>query len=344
MDFTGQIKLEGPCAVAGGGYSDVWIGLLNSSKTGHGQEVKVAVKVIRSHHYGESESDSILKKRLARELDVWKQLKHPNILPLYGTVSGFGPYNSLVCPWMENGSISRYMEKWGDILSMSDRLQLLCEVADGLQYLHHHGIVHGDLTGSNILIDDRGKACLCDFGLSNIVTEFQEVFSNHSTISGAIRWADATLFTAQAAQADENDENEHPILTLTDRSDIYSFGSVTLEILSGRIPYHYIRSDAQVIFELARGKKPRRPATSFVTDAQWAFISSCWHDDPVLRPGVEEVVNTVQVLLRASLDFRRHTGSVWDTGLLDGALEPQGGAAVDTSRRRSEPLRNGPQQ
>ncbi|KAE9403429.1 hypothetical protein BT96DRAFT_990287 [Gymnopus androsaceus JB14] len=211
MDFTGQVTLEGRSAVAGGGYSDVWRGILNSSKNGRGQELKVAVKVIRSHQYGDVESEDILKRRLARELDVWKQLKHPNILPLYGTVSGFGRYDSLVCPWMENGSVSRYMEKWGDIMSMTDRLQVLCEVAEGLRYLHSHGIVHGDLTGSNILIDDNRRACLCDFGLSNIVTEFQGVFSSHSTISGAIRWADATLFTNQAAQVESDDLDEPPM-------------------------------------------------------------------------------------------------------------------------------------
>lgn len=48
-----------------------------------------------------------------------------HIYKVYGTTSGFGPYDSLVCPWMENGSVSRYMEKWGDIMSMTDRLQLV---------------------------------------------------------------------------------------------------------------------------------------------------------------------------------------------------------------------------
>jgi hypothetical protein len=229
MDLTGQIALLGRSAVAGGGYSDVWRAILNSSKDGNGQELMVAVKVIRSH-YGGSEGEAVLKRRLARELDVWKQLKHPNILPLYGTTSGFGPYDSLVCPWMENGSVSKYMEKWGDILSMTDRLQLLCEVAEGLRYLHSHGVIHGDLTGSNILIDDNRCARLCDFGLSN---DFQSALSSHSTISGAIRWADATLYIPQDTQAESEDE-ESAFPPPTNKSDIYSFGSVTLEVSSHR--------------------------------------------------------------------------------------------------------------
>ncbi|KAF5391073.1 hypothetical protein D9757_003117 [Collybiopsis confluens] len=229
MDFTGHVTLSGRSAVAGGGYSDVWMAILNSTKDGCGQELRVAVKVIRSHH-GDSEDGGMLRKKLTKELGVWKQLKHPNILPLYGTVSGFGPLEGLVCPWMEYGNVSRYMAKWGDILSVLDRLQLLCEVADGLQYLHSHGIVHGDLTGSNILIDDNKHACLCDFGLSSIVSGVQSSFSNRSTIAGAIRWADATLFMAQATQTEDS---ERPFPLPTKKSDIYSFGSVTLEILSG---------------------------------------------------------------------------------------------------------------
>ncbi|KAJ4480939.1 hypothetical protein J3R30DRAFT_3287727 [Lentinula aciculospora] len=341
MDFTGQISLLGGCAVAGGGYSDVWKAILNSKEDMHGQELRVAVKVIRSH-YGNSENESMLRRRLARELDVWKQLKHPNILPLYGTTSGFGPYDSLVCPWMENGSVSRYMENWGDILTMTDRLQLLCEVAEGLRYLHFHGIVHGDLTGSNILIDDNKHACLCDFGLSSIVNEYQNVSSTRSTISGAIRWADATLFMAQATQSvigEDSDKRQQLTLMLTTKSDIYSFGSVTLEILSGRIPYHYIRGDAQVIFEMAQGRKPRRPNASFVTDSQWHFIESkCWHDVPDLRPSAEEVVNTMRVLLRASLEFRRYTADVWNREPEEMSLGNDSSDILNLSRRHSEPL------
>jgi len=198
--------------------------------------------------------------------------------------------------------VSKYMERRGDILSMTDRLQLLCEVADGLNYLHENSIVHGDLTGSNILIDDSGKALLCDFGLSSIVVEICGTSSLTSCIGGAVRWADSSLYSL----SNDDDEDRAPPV-LTTRSDIYSFGSVTLEILSGRVPYHYLRSDAQVVIELHKGNKPRRPAQSFVTDTQWAFIQHCWAADPDTRPDSGEVVRAIGALHRASLEFRRHT-------------------------------------
>jgi len=224
------------------------------------------------------------------------------VLKLLGTVSDFGPYDSMVCPWLEQGSVSKYMERRGDILSMTDRLQLLCEVADGLNYLHENLIVHGDLTGSNILIDDEGKAKLCDFGLSSIVVEFCGTSSLTSCIGGAVRWADASLYSLST---DDDEVQETPALTT--RSDIYSFGSVTLEILSGRMPYFYIKTDAQVVIEIHKGNRPRRPAQSFVTDAQWEFIQRCWAGNPEERPDCAEVVRSIKALHHASLEFRRHT-------------------------------------
>ncbi|KAF8073945.1 TKL/TKL-ccin protein kinase, partial [Lyophyllum atratum] len=283
LDLTGKITREGRYPSAHGGFSDVWKGVWHDADRAR----NVAVKVLRSR-IDDPEMEEKMIRRLRRELSIWKNLDHPHILGLHGTASDFGHYSSMVCPWMEHGSVSKHMERCGDIMSTSDRLKLLCEVADGLSYLHSRSIVHGDLTGSNILITDEGKACLCDFGLSTIVADFQGTSYFTSTIGGAVRWADALLYRI-------HEEGEKPPAIST-RSDIYSFGSVMLEVLSGRIPYHYIRTDPQVIIELHRGHKPRRPAQSFVSNRQWSFIESCWSDDVDRRPDIEEVCRTMQTL------------------------------------------------
>jgi hypothetical protein len=299
LDLTGQIRREGSYPQAHGGFADVWKGVWDRQP-----DRWVAIKVLRSR-LDDPQMERKMNKRLARELSVWKRLDHKHVLKLLGTVSDFGPYDSMVCPWLEQGSVSKYMERRGDILSMTDRLQLLCEVADGLSYLHENLIVHGDLTGSNILIDDEGKAKLCDFGLSTILVEFCPTSSLTSCIGGAVRWADASLYSISTD--DDSDEAAQEPPALTTRSDIYSFGSVTLEILSGRMPYFYIKTDAQVVIEIHKGNKPRRPAQSFVTDAQWAFIQHCWAADPDERPDCAEVGRAIKALHHASLEFRRHT-------------------------------------
>ena len=150
------------------------------------------------------------------------------------------------------------------------------EVAEGLAYLHISSVIHGDLTGSNVLLTNDLKAQLCDFGLSTVVmqSDSQTPGSFTSGLGGAVRWADSALF-AGLHTASEDDEWHPPPLTY--KSDVYSLGSVILEvgfvlqsstshplpelspqILSGRQPYHYIATDAQVVIELHKGNKPRR--------------------------------------------------------------------------------------
>ncbi|KAF5382664.1 hypothetical protein D9615_002721 [Tricholomella constricta] len=287
LDLTGKITREGRYPSAHGGFSDVWKGVWHDDD----RERNVAVKVLRSR-IDDPEMEEKMIRRLQRELSIWKNLDHPHILSLHGTASDFGHYSSMVCPWMEHGSVSKHMERCGDIMSTSDRLKLLVEVAEGLSYLHSRSIIHGDLTGSNILITDDGKACLCDFGLSSIVVEFHGTSYFTSTIGGAVRWADALLYRLHPEDGQPPAVSKH--------SDIYSFGSVMLEVLSGRIPYHYIRTDAQVVIELHRGTKPRRPAKSFVSDSQWSFMERCWDDDPERRPNAGEVCRIVEAFYDAS--------------------------------------------
>lgn len=67
------------------------------------------------------------RQRLSREVHVWKRLKHPNIVPLYGTTSDFGLSFStgMVSPWMHNGDLITFLRKTGFKLSVSDRFQIV---------------------------------------------------------------------------------------------------------------------------------------------------------------------------------------------------------------------------
>ncbi|KAF5332421.1 hypothetical protein D9758_015109 [Tetrapyrgos nigripes] len=224
VDLMVRVEKIGRFPEAHSGFADVWKGVW---KDVHGHERTVAVKVLRSC-IGDPKMDDTVQKRLARELA--------------GTVSGFGTYVSMVWPWLDNGSVTRYMERCGDILSMPDRLQILVEVAGRLAYLHSHDIVHGDLSGASILIGNERRACLCDFGLSSFIANFEST-TMYSTISGAVRWADAFLYKMQM----EEDQVPKP----TPCSDIYSFGSVTLEVA-----YH--------------------TTTSVLTLSLWRDCVQCW--------------------------------------------------------------------
>jgi len=170
-------------------------------------------------------------------------------------------------------------------------------------------VVHGDLTGSNILINAEGKPCLCDFGLSKIMVEFEGT-SYFTGTRGAVRWAASELYRGN------DDEDYVPVINK--ECDIYSFGSVMLQVLSGKIPYYYFKRDGQVVIQLHHGITPKRPNITWVTDKVWDFIEGCWAE-PMQRPTIGEV-----------RDFVRHYRA--------GREEPSNTAKSDVEPSRSSKL------
>jgi serine/threonine protein kinase len=89
-----------------------------------GKRNRVSQATLLVDKYDSSKMCSIFK-RLRRELKVWQRLNHDNVLPLYGTTSDFGPYSSMVCPWVDNGSLSKYLERRGATLTLRERFGIV---------------------------------------------------------------------------------------------------------------------------------------------------------------------------------------------------------------------------
>ncbi|KAF8548432.1 kinase-like protein [Imleria badia] len=279
-DLSMYITRDGEFPVAAGGCADIYKGTLRFPP----KTIKVAIKVIKV--YSAEDNHPKKTKRLRREIKVWMKLNHPNVLSLFGITSGFGPFPAMVCPWLENGTLTSYLECCGAILQI---LALTCDVASGLQYLHWQSIVHGDLSGSNVLIDANGRARIADFGLSTILDEIGSTFATSSTGKprGTLRWAAPELLDL-VDHGDAKTQHTGP----TTQSDIYSFGGIMFQILSGKVPYHYYSRDMQIVAAIFKGETTTRPDNPRVTDNRWGFIQRCWSSfrNVVQRPSSEEVV------------------------------------------------------
>ncbi|EPQ55727.1 kinase-like protein [Gloeophyllum trabeum ATCC 11539] len=292
LNLTHQIYDRGDHPANSGGYGDIYHALWDVGGRTH----KVAIKVLRPRG-DDVEMQRKIEKRLKRELSVWRRLKHKHIVPLYGIVFGCGPFMAMVCPWKENGSLTGYVQSHRERLKLCDLLWLLCQIASGLHYLHGLDpvVVHGDLTGSNILIDEHGVAFLCDFGLSKMITEASG--SSSSLIAGSMRWAAPEIYVP-------NPQGAPPLIGT--ECDIYSFGSVMLQTLSRDIPYHYWTGlqTIKILWALRDGVKPLRPTDkdSYVSDEYWDFIHCCWASNPAGRPSASQVLDRLQAFLQAELD------------------------------------------
>ncbi|KAJ8582952.1 kinase-like protein [Rhizopogon salebrosus TDB-379] len=264
-----------------GDLSDVYRCTMVSKSCGR---TEVAVKSLRILDLSEEEIKT-LRKIIHREVHAWATLHHQNILRFFGTTSGFGPLPAFVTPWMERGSLTNYLSHEFSKLSHRDRFILLEQITTAIQYLHSKHIIHGNLTGYNILIDRRGNAHVTDFGLSEILAECDNLQPD-AHHPGSVRWAAPELMNLLA-----DEEAGKP----TPCSDVYSFGSVALEVLSGEQPYHWLEDPLHVMGARYNGVQPIAANSSI--DRQYVpFLLECWSRPPE-RPTVDRILSYVRSAL-----------------------------------------------
>ncbi|KAG2033156.1 kinase-like domain-containing protein [Suillus americanus] len=255
----------------GGQVSDIWKCSMSTQSETH----LVALKSVRVPTGADGELIRKTGNRIRREAYVWIQLSHNHILPFEGVTEGFGPLPALVTPWMENGSLNNYLRQEVG-LSREMKLSMAREVAAGLQYLHDKDIVHGNLTGTNILVSSEGRLYLGDFGLSIILTE-SESTTFDSCHPGNIRWL--------APEVLVEEESDKP----TKACDVYSYGCIMMQVFSGHQPYRHIKSIYAVMSAMSRGVEPFSQLTNIDEEIQ-RFARLCLSRNREYRPLVGKIV------------------------------------------------------
>ncbi|TFK42874.1 ras guanine nucleotide exchange factor domain-containing protein [Crucibulum laeve] len=259
-DLTGQVIRTSSYVVARGTFNDVYAGKWLDME-------QVALRLPRTFT-----DNPDVQKRFQREVSIWRKLNHPNVVPLYGIAYIEKDLYS-VSPWMDNDTAIKYVLK----CTPAQRLKILGEVAAGLEYLHNNDIVHGDLRGANVLISKAGIARLSDFGLSKLLEECGQGMTSSPGINP--RWIAPELLLKNAA--------------LSTHCDVWSFGMVCLELVTGEQPFSKITRDIAVQRELDHGKIPDRPGREAtaqgLSDDMWNLMKKCWHKKPESRPSVAEV-------------------------------------------------------
>ena len=203
----GPFQLEGRLGVGGMGivYRAIYL------KGGQ----KVAVKVLAP----DLATDPKLAKRFEREMEILKKLKHPNIVKYYGG-STTGAQRFYAMELVTGGSLADLLKKKGR-LSWEETIDYGLQIAKALEHAHDAGVIHRDLKPANLLLAADGTLKLSDFGIAR------------DTQSTALTAAGKTVGT-MAYMAPEQITGKQPI---TRRTDLYAFGCVLFEMLTGRTPF-----------------------------------------------------------------------------------------------------------
>ncbi|XP_062317443.1 interleukin-1 receptor-associated kinase 4 isoform X1 [Osmerus eperlanus] len=281
--FDNRTMSEGGRRLGEGGFGTVYQGIID--------EKPVAVKKL---HSMEDISMEELRVQFNQEVQTLMTLTHENLVDMVG-YSCDDHCPCLVYAYMSNGSLLDRLACLDGTPSLSWHRRCLIAVgtARGLDYLHRNHHVHRDVKSGNILLDDKLVAKISDFGLTRAST------TRSSSTMLTERIVGTTAYMAPEALRGE----------ITPKSDVFSFGVVLLEILSGLPPVDENR-DPQFLMEMmAEIQEEESTLEDFVDkkmgdaempQVEWTFAlaGNCLSDRKNKRPVIQQVMEELEDLIK----------------------------------------------
>lgn len=243
-----------------------------------------------------------MKQKLLDEAIMMVELRNPFIVQVYGMCGSM-----LVMELMTLGSLYNLIESnYQQLQRGKIRVQIMIDVAKGLEYLHNKSIIHGDMKSPNILLCEEGgslKAKISDFGLSRI--GYNNGMSMTAT-SGvlSLKWAAPELL------------QESP--RLSQGVDIYAYGMVMWELITLKKPFEGL-SMGSIIRKVVCGEREIIPMDT--PDIISKIIEECWSEYSESRPRIgyiqEELIFFQDSLIGKEYDSKTGTQTVLGSNSVD---------------------------
>ncbi|XP_071733600.1 calmodulin-binding receptor-like cytoplasmic kinase 3 isoform X2 [Rutidosis leptorrhynchoides] len=210
-------------------------GTVYKAQLPHGQVV--AIKRAKKEHF------DALRSEFRSEVELLAKIDHRNLVKLLGYVDK-GNERLIITEYVPNGTLREHLDGvHGSFLDFSQRLELCIDIAHGLTYLHLYAekqIIHRDVKSSNILLTERLRAKVADFGFARLGDAETDKTHVVTKVRGTVGYLDPEYMRTYQ---------------LTPKSDVYSFGVLLIEILTGRRPIESKRSpEEKVTIRWAFGK------------------------------------------------------------------------------------------
>ncbi|MCD7464522.1 hypothetical protein HAX54_052932 [Datura stramonium] len=266
--------------IACGGFSRVYLAEFPDS-------TRRAVKIMDC-------SSERLNRIYKQELDILVQIQHDNIVKLLDHCDDDQFGNMLVFEYVPNGTLQDKLHGNRDmILPWRNRMAVAFQLAQAIEYLHDKcplQIVHGDIKSSNILLDDQFNCKLCDFGSAKIGFSSSVSPPTNRVMLGSPGYTDPHYLRTGIASK---------------KNDIYSFGVIILELISGVEAFSSVSGERLIskaapilknVSNVAEMMDPRLHRSYELEEAKamMTLAALCLSDFPGLRPSASEILETMR--------------------------------------------------
>ncbi len=212
--------------------------------------------------------------RFRREIQLAAKLQHPHIVPLLSAGDANGVMY-FTMPFVEGESLRARLTRGGE-LPIPEAVRILREVASALSYAHKHGVVHRDIKPDNVMLTDE-FAVVTDFGVAKALSESTNSPEQPTpTLTGlGISLGTPAYMSPEQASADP---------ALDHRADIYAFGVMAYELLTGSLPFVGRSMQATLVahaVEKPEAIERRRPG---IPHALATMVTRCLEKRPADRP------------------------------------------------------------
>uniref|UniRef100_A0A0D9WHQ5 Protein kinase domain-containing protein n=1 Tax=Leersia perrieri TaxID=77586 RepID=A0A0D9WHQ5_9ORYZ len=282
-DFSagGHALLNKDCELGRGGFGTVYKAVLRDGQP-------VAIKKLTVSSLVKSEDD------FRRQVKLLGKVRHHNVV----TLRGFYWTSSLqllIYDFVPGGNLYQHLHECPAERSVSwmERFDIIIGIARALAHLHRNGIIHYNLKSSNVLLDSNGEPRVGDYGLVKLLPMLDRYVLS-SKIQSALGYM-APEFACRT-------------VNVTEKCDIYGFGVLILEILTGRRPVEYLEDDVVVLCDVVRAAldegrvedciDPRLSGEFSMEEAMLIIKLGlvCTSQMPSHRPDMGEVVSMLEMM------------------------------------------------
>ena len=211
-------------------------------------------------------------ERFKREIQMAARLQHPHIVPVLTAGDSDGlPYYTM--PFVEGSSLRARLAR--GVLTITEIVGILREVARALAYAHEHGVVHRDIKPDNVLLQG-GSAVVTDFGIAKAISAARTGGPGGATLTqhGTSLGTPAYMAPEQAAGDPSMDH----------RADIYAYGVMAYELLSGRTPFHGLTPHRMLAAQMSDRPVSISELRPDTPPLLAELVMRCLEKDPAQRP------------------------------------------------------------